>query len=40
MYSMLLWMLRLSCSVGRVDTTSLHKAPVKYKVITPDSFGH
>lgn len=40
MYSILLWMLRLSCSIGRVDSTSLHKTPVKYKVITPECFGY
>ena len=40
MYSVLIWMLRMSCSIVPVDSENLHKVPRAHKVISPESFGH
>lgn len=40
MYSLLLWFLKVSCSLSRVDSGSLHKTRKAHKVITPEGFGH
>ncbi len=40
MYSILLWMLRLSCSISRVDSDCVHQTPMVHEVITPECFGY
>lgn len=40
MYSLLLWLIKLSCALSRVDSETLHKAPKALKVATPEGFGH
>ncbi len=40
MYSLLLWFLKLSCALSRVDSEALRKAPKAHKVITPEGFGY
>lgn len=40
MYSILLWMLRISCALGAVDSASLRKRRKGHRDMTPESFGH
>ena len=40
MYSILLWMLKLFCSLEGVDSESLKKEKKVHTVITPEGFGY
>ncbi len=40
MYSIQLWMLKLTCLLGRIDSESLHKAKKAHDVISPEGFGY
>ncbi|WP_298934574.1 hypothetical protein [uncultured Ruegeria sp.] len=40
MYSLLLWVLRLPCTLSQLDSDAFQVTPSAHKVITPEGFGH